>query len=99
MDLHLRLSMKNIGLLVTVAYVAVTYGAAYISAHTGSLHAVGVGDPAIDLIAGALQDIGRAIATIALTIGLALPAIRGEPIVSKDEVQPRDGAPAHGGRP
>ena len=75
----------KIGLIVTIVYVAVSYGGEYIVGHSDALVSVGVSTSAQELISGALGQIGRGIATIALTLGLALPALRGESVVKKTE--------------
>ena len=77
--------MKHIGLYVTIVYVTVTGAAAYVLGNQDALNDVGVGDATIQLISGALLAISGAIATIALTVGLVLPSIRGEPIVSRGQ--------------
>jgi hypothetical protein len=74
----------KIGVVVTVVYVAVAYGAEFITGHTESWHAVGVTDAWLDLTSGALNQIAKGIATVALTIGLAIPSLQGKAVVKKE---------------
>lgn len=74
----------KIGLVVTVVYVAVAYGAEFITGHTESWHAIGVGDAYLDLTSGGLNQIAKGIATIALTVGLAIPSLQGKAVVKKE---------------
>lgn len=76
--------MKKIGLIVTIVYVALEYGGRYVTGHSASLDAIGVGAAPQDLIAGALNEAAAAIGVVALTVGIAIPSIKGEPVVKKD---------------
>ena len=75
--------MKSIGIVVTVVYVSVVGAAGFVLGHQSDLLDVGMGQPTINLVSGALLAISSAIATIAMTVGLVLPSIRGENIVNR----------------
>lgn len=74
----------KVGLVVTVVYVAVAYGAEFITGHVESWHAIGVSDAYLDLSSGALNQVAKGIATVALTVGLAIPSLQGKPVVKKE---------------
>lgn len=77
----------KVGLVVTVVYVALEAGSRYFTGHAASFHEVGVGAATLDLITGALDEAAAGIATVALTVGLAIPSLQGKPVVPKKENQ------------
>lgn len=81
----------KVGLYVTVLYVALAYGSGYITGFSADWLAVGVGEHVQNLIAGGLDQTAKAIATVALTLGLAMPALRGDSVVPKSETAPPEG--------
>ena len=75
----------KIGLVVTIVYVAVVGVSEFISGNASGLSQVGISVAAQELVASAMTKIAAGIATVALTVGLALPSLKGAAIVPKEE--------------
>jgi len=73
----------KVGLIVTIIYVALEGASRYFTGHAASFNAVGVGPAPLDLLTGALDEASAGIAAISMTIGLALPSLRGKPVVDQ----------------
>ena len=75
----------KIGLIVTIVYVTVVGIGEYISGNSVGLSQVGIGEATQTLVASAMTKIAAGIATVALTVGLALPSLKGQAIVPQEE--------------